>query len=413
MELIQIVIYVSIYIGLVATTFYILSFIKGREKTPLLFKDNELPKVSVIIPAYNEENTIEKTIKSILASDYPKEKLEVIIIDDGSKDNTFKTARKYESSFVRVYSQKNQGKGAALNFGLKKCHGEIFFSMDADTRVDSNSLKSMVRYFKDEKIMSVTPSMLIETPKNILQRIQYTEYILGLFLRKTFAFLNAIHITPGAFSAYRMSFIKEYGGYDVGNVTEDLELALRIQFNGYRIENDSNALVYTIAPSKFSHLLKQRRRWYVGLINNLWNYRKMINPKYGDMGMFVIPIALISIFFSVFVTFYLFIKTLLDVKKQILFLNSINFDLENTFKLNLHVVEKALFLLLTNPIIIFILLFVVVIGGYIFYASKKVGKMPGLVITLPLFILCFAILFGFWWLVSLPYILLNKKVSWK
>lgn len=413
MEIIQIIIYASIYVGLVATSFYILSFLEGRKKQPLLFKDDELPSVSIIIPVYNEEKTIEKTLKSALASDYPRDKFEIIIINNNSTDNTLKIAKQYEDKIVKVYTEKNQGKGFALNLGIKKSKGEFLVTMDADTRVEPYSLKSMIRYFKDKTVMSVCPAMVVDKPKNILQRVQYIEYVLGLFLRKTFAFLNAVHITPGAFSAYRREFFDKHGDYQVHNITEDLELALRIQYYGYRIENDPDAPAYTTAPDKFSHLLKQRRRWYVGLMKNLWDYRKMINIKYGDMGAFVIPIALISIFFSVVVTCYFFVKTVFDVKKELLFLNSINFDFPSILDVNLHFIERCLFLLFTNPTFIFILVFMVFLGAYIFYASKKLGKVSGIVINLPLFFILFAVLFGFWWIISLIYIFLNKKVSWK
>ena len=197
------------------------------------------------------------------------------------------------------------------------------------------------------------------------------------------------------------------------NITEDLELALRIQYYGYRIENDPDAPVYTTAPSKFSHLLKQRRRWYVGLMRNLWDYRKIISSKYGDMGTFVIPIALLSIFFSVVITCYFFIKTIFDVKKELLFLNSINFDFSSAFDLNIHFIERYLFLLFTNPVFIFIIVFMIVVGFYISYASKKIGRVSSIAINLPLYFIGFAVLFGFWWIISLIYIFLNKKVSWK
>ena len=266
MDFVTIIIYLSIYIGLIATSFYVLSFIADKKKKREFLTDNELPFVSVIIPAYNEEKSIAETIKSVLASNYPR--FEVIVIDDGSKDNTLKIAKKFIEKGVKVFSKKNGGKGSALNFGLKKAKGEIIFTMDADTFADPKSMKKMVRYFKNKDVMCVSPAMVIHNAKSILQRIQSIEYLLGLFLRKTFAALNAIYITPGAFSAYRKSFFDEYGGFDEGNITEDLEMALRIQFKGYIIENCPEAPVYTIAHKRFKPLLIQRRRWYFGIIKN-------------------------------------------------------------------------------------------------------------------------------------------------
>ncbi len=413
MEFIKLIIYVSIYIGLVSTTFFILSFYFGGKKKKLLYSDDELPKVSVIIPAYNEEKSIEATIKSILASDYPKDKFQVIVIDDGSKDNTFKLAKKFEKFGVKVYTKKNGGKGTALNYGLKKVNGEIVFSMDADTYVEEKCVKQMVRFFKNKNVMCVSPSILVLNPKNILQRVQYTEYIMGLFLRKAFSNVNAIHITPGAFSAYRKSFFDKYGGYDEGNITEDLELAMRIQFNGFLIEHSPESPAYTIAPNKFTHLLKQRRRWYAGLLKNSMKYYKLISPKYGDLGMFVIPIAWISVFFAVFITLYSMFKLIFEIKDEILFLNSINFDFQGIFNINYYIIERFLFLYFSNPVIIFIMVFIFFMAGYLLYASKKIGKISSPLINLPLFFLFFSVLFGFWWIVSLFYVIFNKDISWK
>ncbi len=268
MEFIEFVIYASIYTGLFATSFYILSFLAGQKVKKELFKDSELPKVSILIPVYNEGKTVEMTLKSILTSNYPKEKFEVIVVDDGSDDDTLRYIKKFESKIVRVFSKKHGGKGKALNFAIKKAKGEIVFSMDADTLVKPWSVKNMVKYFKKKEVMCVTPAMTVYKPKGLLQKIQYVEYLTGLFLRKSFSSLNAIHVTPGAFSAYRKSFFDKYGGYDEDNITEDLELSLRVQFKGYIIENAPEAPAYTIAPKTFVSLLKQRRRWYVGLMKN-------------------------------------------------------------------------------------------------------------------------------------------------
>jgi len=411
MQLITIVIYLSIYIGLIATTFYILSFAAGTKKKKLLYTDDELPSVSVIIPAYNEEESIAKTIKSISKSDYPN--FEIIVVDDGSTDNTLKIAKSFECGKIRVFHKENGGKGTALNLGIKKARGKIIFTMDADTIVDSQSMKKMVRFFKDSQVMSVTPAMVLCKPKTIFQRIQYTEYLLGLFLRKAFASLQSIYITPGAFSAYRKSFFEKFGGYAVGNITEDLEMGLRIQYNGYRIENCPEAPAYTNSPKTFKAVMIQRRRWYFGLLKNLWDYRRIIGTKYGDLGTFVIPIALISIFFSVFATTYLFFKTLFDVKDNLLFYQSVNFDFSNLFNINAYMVERSLFLFFSNPVVLFIILFMCVLGFYMYYASRKIGKLSNLVTNILLFYLFFSILFGFWWIVSIFYTIFSKTVKWR
>ena len=414
MEFITIVIYTSIYIGLVATAFYILTFIADIKREREFFTEDELPKVSVIIPAYNEEKTIQLTIDSILKSDYPKDKLDILIVDDGSSDKTYERASEYENKGIRIFKQEvNGGKGKALNKGIKESRGDFIFTMDADTIVDKKSLKTMTRYFKNPEVMSVTPAMVTREAKTIMQRIQSVEYLTGLFLRKTFAALNAIHITPGAFSAYRKSFFEKHGGYDEDNITEDLEVALRIQYHKYTIENAPEAPAYTIPPADFNSLLKQRRRWYVGLIKNTWNYKKLFGKEYGDMGMFVLPIAWIGIFFAVFLTIYYTVEITHNLILEILFYNSINFDVFNQIEFNVYLFERIFFQVFTTPAIWFILIFLIMIFFYLRYATKKIGKTESLYLNVPIFMALFAILFGIWWVVSVFYVVFNREVSWK
>ncbi len=411
MEFITIIIYLSIYIGLVATSFYILTFISDKKKKRVFFNEDELPFVSVVIPAYNEEESIARTIESILASDYPD--FEIFVIDDGSKDNTLKIAKQFENDKIKVFHKENEGKGSALNFGIKRAKGEIIFTMDADTLVAPQSMKNMVKYFKNDKVMSVTPAMVIYKPKTILQRIQHVEYLLGLFLRKVFAALNSIYIAPGAFSAYRKSFFDKYGGFKKAYLTEDLEMSLRIQFKGYINENCSNAPAYTKAPKDFKSTLIQRKRWYIGLIRNTIDYRKILSSKYGDLGIFIMPIAWISIFFAVFLTIYFFFKILIQIKTEILFLQGINFDFVNFMNFNFYAIERFLFLFFTDPVIISILFFMTILGFYLYFGLKKVGKSSNLIINLPLFFLFFAFLFGFWWIISIIYTLFTKTENLK
>ena len=412
-ELFTIITYLSIYVGLIATTFYILSFRAYKKKEKMFFSDKELPFVSVIIPAYNEEKSIAGTIESILQTDYPKNKFEVIVVDDGSKDKTYKIALKYKKKGIRVFTKKNEGKGSALNLGISKSRGEIILTMDADTFVDPKSVRNMINYFKNEKVMAVTPTMLVHNPRSLWQKIQYMEYYLGVFLRKALATLGSVYVTPGALSAYKKKFFEKYGGYDVGNLTEDFEISLRIQSKGYIIENSEESPVYTIVPKTFRALLIQRRRWYRGYISNLWNYRKILGKKYGDLGLFVIPIAIISVVFAVIITLNLFFKILNKAVNEVLFLTNLGFDFSGFFEINLRIIERFFFLLFTNPIFLFVLLFLFIMKIYISWTKRRVGSNPGIIFNLYLFFVFFAVLFAFWWIVSIIYTLFNKKVAWR
>jgi len=413
MDIVIFLLYIAVFIGIMATAFYVLSFIEYGRRKPILFKDSEVPNVTIIIPAYNEEESIARTIKSILGVSYDRKKFEVIVVDDGSNDKTYEIAKKFEGKYVRVFTKENGGKASALNFGIEKSKGDIIFSMDADTIVTPHSVLEMAKFFKNPNIMSVTPAMLVAKPKSILQRIQQIEYALGIFLRKAFAALDSIYIAPGAFTAYRKTFFDKYGGYDIKNITEDLELALRIQYYGYKTENAPTASVFTNSPSKFKPLMIQRRRWYFGLIKNTIKYRKLFSHKYGDLGMFVMPIAWISILFSIIFLIRFIIKGFIKIKSSLVFIDNINYDFLSLLNFNLIALEKTLFIAFSSPMFLFVLLFLFILAFYLYYANKKAGaKNSNVIFNLILFIIFFAPLFAFWWIVSLFYAFFYKEIKW-
>jgi len=370
--------------------------------------------VSIIVPAWNEAKGIANTIKSILEIDYPKDKLEVIVVDDGSNDDTYKIAKQYESSRVRVFKlDRNSGKFAALNMGISKSKGEIIVTTDADNLyVQKDALKHMVAYFQDPEIMCVAPIIAIHNPKGILQRVQQIEYLLGVFLRKAFASMNAVHITPGAFSAYRKSFFEKYGGFRRGHLTEDMEMALRIQYNNFRIENSTKAVVYTTAPRKFNALLKQRNRWYTGLIRNLLDYRKVFSLKYGMMGFFVLPVAISTVLLSILLTSYVVVNSLLEFKKELILLQSVHFDIFSTH-INKFFIERYLFLMFSDPFVLFFIGFIMILVGYMLYAKTKVKKHSKIKLSIIYFIFLYSFLFAFWWIISAFYAVFNRKVNWR
>ena len=413
----SLMIYISVYIGLFAITFYFLSFLSRKEKPAEEFKEIELPKVSIIIPAWNEEKGIAGTISSAIALDYPKNKLEIIVIDDGSSDNTYLIAKEFEkkNKQVKVYkNEKNLGKGNTMNRAIQMSKGEIIVTMDADNIVvKGDILKKMISNFKDPRVMCIAPTTAIYNPKGILQRIQQVEYLLGTFLRKAFASMDAIHITSGAFSVYRKSFFDKYGLFDTTAITEDMEMALRIQYNNYHIANDLRAIAYTVAPNKFIPLMKQRRRWYTGLLRALWKYKNLFSRKYGSMGVIVIPIALITVLISVIITSYLVINSLFNLKKQLLLLNSVNFDFSNIFEFNKYAIERIFFTLISSPVVYFFVVFTLILIFYMLFAKKYVKEHSRIKLSIIFFILFYSFLFAFWWIVSIFYTLFNRKVSWR
>lgn len=413
-DFIRILVFISIYIGLFTLVYYLLSFV-GRK--PIIDKKISNPFVSIIVPAYNEEDALEKTVESLVELDYPRDKYEIIIVDDGSKDKTLQIARKLEKKFsiVQALHKKNGGKGSALNYGIKRAKGEYIISFDSDSMVVPGALKAMLPYFNNPKVMCVTPSMKVYKPKGALQRVQAIEYDLGIFLRKAFSNLNAIHVTPGPFSMYRRIFFEKHGGYDEHNITEDMEIALRIQSLNYKIANSPKSLVYTLAPNKFVPLIKQRRRWYFGQIRNLIKYKMMFGSKYGELGLLILPLAILSVLSTMIVTLYYLVKGALDTLNQIQLYSYIGFDFINNYQFKTYLLTLNIYRTFSEGIIIFGIFFFITTLLTLIVLNKKVksiDKPISTFISYVFFIFSYSILFTFWWTISIVYTITHKKISW-
>jgi cellulose synthase/poly-beta-1,6-N-acetylglucosamine synthase-like glycosyltransferase len=306
MDLVEILNYSVAFFTIFTTVFFLLLFFTYRHK---YYAGPEwsgwTPMVSVVIPAYNEGKTIEKCLDSLLALDYPKEMLEIIVVDDGSTDDTYEKVKKYEKKGVRVIRQKNAGKGAALNTGIGAASGKLVATMDADSCVTPDVIKELLPYFEDDEgVMAVTPSVKIAPGGSVIKEFQRIEYLMILFSRKLLSYIDAVPVTPGPFSMFRKKIFDEIGGFDEHNLVEDQEIALRIQENHYRIRSSvsDKATVYTDPPDNMKDLLLQRKRWQRGGVRNYWRYRGMIAREFGDFGLFFIPLnfATLGAFFIVF-----------------------------------------------------------------------------------------------------------------
>jgi len=407
-------VYVVSFLGIFLTVFYAMSlFLDYRTPKKL---SSKLYSLTIIIPAYNEEASIAATIESALNIDYPREKLEIIVVNDGSKDKTYEIAKKFESKqhpYVRVLTKPNGGKGSALNLGISKAKGEIVITMDADTFVNPDAVKEMMKHFYNDRVMAVTPAMMVYKPNKIWQRVQQIEYNLGVFLRKAFSTINAVHVTPGAFSAYRKVFFERYGSYDEHNITEDLEIALRIQSHHYIIENAPKAVVYTIAPSKFRELMIQRKRWYSGMIKNLMKYYFLFGTRYGILGILVLPLAILTVFSTIFLTGYTLSRSVDSLKEDLVSLNAVNFDFNNFYEFSKFAVQHHAYSILSQPVFVIFLVFVVFLTSIMIFSKYKTKFKDPFGYSLLLFIFTFSVLFSFWWILSLIYVLFNREIIWR
>ena len=399
--------YTIAYFGLFTAIFFLVTLLENKDniKNP---RPKKFPSVCIAVPAYNEENTIAKTIKSLLKLNYPKDKLEIIVIDDGSHDNTYKIASRFRRQGIKVLKKENGGKATALNLALKNTKAEFFASMDADSFVAQNSLKKMIGYFENPIIMAVTPSLKVYKPKNILQIIQFIEYLIGIFLRKIFAFVGSIHVTPGPFTVYRKKFFDKYGKYDVYNLTEDIEIALRIQSKGYEIENSVDANVYTVAPSKFRVLLNQRLRWYIGFTENVIRHSNLFNSKYGNLGLFILPASFISVILVILSLFYAaYILITKIIIQTYLNLNSINFQFWKLINIRF----DSFYLNISS--LTFISIIALLSGIIMIYIAKRLSKEKTNIKFFYLYhLVIYWILFGFWWTLAGIFMIFGKKVIW-
>ena len=260
-------------------------------------------RVAIIVPCWNEERTLAGTVDSLLALEYPRDKLSVVIVDDGSTDGTSAAAESYRAHpQVVLLHKKNGGKYTALNLGLEHIGRSADFigCLDADSFVAPSALREVVRVFEDPSIMAVTSLIRVDEPRTIMERVQSVEYITAGFLREVLGAINALFVTPGPFSIYRREVFEKLGPYRAAHQTEDLEIAMRMHSHGMRIGNTLGALVYTRAPRTFRRLFKQRVRWHYGFLRNAYDYRALfLRSRFGHVALFGIPAAIASIIGSI------------------------------------------------------------------------------------------------------------------
>jgi cellulose synthase/poly-beta-1,6-N-acetylglucosamine synthase-like glycosyltransferase len=256
--------------------------------------------VTVAIPAWNEAANIQETMQSALAMDYPHDRLELIVVNDGSSDQTEARARQIAAEngnrSIRVLSQPNRGKAAALNAALRAALGEFFSPMDADSLIRQDALRRIMPRFADPGVAAVLPLMKVRDPQSLLQKIQWCEYLLSAFYKRLMAALDCISIIPGPFSVYRTQVLVTLGGFDEKNITEDVELTLRLQHHHYKIAQVFDTEVRTAAPATWRQFRRQRNRWYKGTFLNGWRYRRMaFNSAYGDFGFIQMPRLIVEL----------------------------------------------------------------------------------------------------------------------
>ncbi|MBM3200553.1 glycosyltransferase family 2 protein [Candidatus Woesearchaeota archaeon] len=247
-----------------------------------LFKKNVFPnfepKISVVIPAYNEADHIRECLDSVVKADYPKGKVELIVVDDGSTDGTLGILKSYKR--VKVLKQKHLGKVEALNLGAKKSSHEFIVTIDADSTVDEDFFKEIVKPFSDSTVGATTGNSKVKNKDTFLGSFQNIEYHFNNMIRHSFstAFKNGIWFF-GALACYRKSALNKVGFFKKDTLSEDIDVSLELKNMGYKIMNLASAGGTTVAPTALRELYSQRSRWWTGVLQALFKHKSMFSLR--------------------------------------------------------------------------------------------------------------------------------------
>ncbi|MCC7290030.1 glycosyltransferase family 2 protein [bacterium] len=268
--------------------------------------------VSVVIPAWNEEVGVLKTVRTVLNNTY--ENVEIVIINDGSTDDTSGKVRAFIKLFRRlkvfhpwrrkrikfIDYKRNGGKGKALNKGIENSTGEIVLTIDADSVLERNAIENLVRYYYDDKIDGVVGNVVVANSRSIIGITQKLEYMFGFYFKRSHAVMGAEYIFGGACASFRRKVFKKIGLYDEKNKTEDIEMTMRFRFHGYNCTYAEDVVCFTEGASDVVGLIRQRERWKKGRMDTFIKYRNMFfstDKKHNKpLTFFVLPFALLSEF---------------------------------------------------------------------------------------------------------------------
>lgn len=409
----EILAYPFLFLGLYFEVFMLLTFLSAPAKERRLrVPSSHTPKIAIIVPCWNEQDTIGGTVTSLLALDYPKDRLEIILVNDGSTDNTKQVMDSYAGNpQITVIHKENGGKHTAINMGIEVAEDAEFVGcLDADSFVAPDALREMIPCFEDPKVAAATPAMSVFQPKNLLEQMQNAEYIIGIAARHALSAVNGIYVTPGPFSFYRRSVIEELGGFRHAHQAEDMEMALRIQRAGYEIENAPRSRVYTKVPRSVPKLIKQRTRWTTGFLRNVMtDYRDLVgNPKFGTLGLLVLPLGFVAIIGGAFLFFVALVSLVLNTINAYTVTEGVplSYTLLPRFSIEWFYIP-ATFLLLTSVVVGVLSVSLLLIGRHVSNTPAKI--LLGIIG----YTFIYAFIAPFWLMRSMYDVLTGKRRAWR
>ncbi|MGB9842273.1 MAG: glycosyltransferase family 2 protein [Candidatus Bathyarchaeales archaeon] len=258
--------------------------LKRKSKSPEYFT----PKVSLIIPAHNEEKAIERAVTSALEVDYPNK--EIIVVDDGSTDRTYQLAYPYaQKGLIKLLRRESASgsKAGALNYGVLFARGDVIVTVDADTLIERDAIKEIVKPLANPKVSAVSGNVRIlageHGGQNLLVKLQAYEYLLSLELGRRFnSLIGTLLIISGAFGAFWKSNIVNLGQYDKDTITEDFDITVKMRKLGKRLVFAENAIAWTFAPETWRSWIRQRVRWTKGQVETLKKHSDIFSKKKYD-----------------------------------------------------------------------------------------------------------------------------------
>lgn len=303
--------WVKYYLFLLISPFYpIREKLRKVKAFKKLAKEGKLvnfnPKVSVIIPAWNEEVGILKTIKSVLSNDY--DNVEIMVVNDGSTDNSDKIIKNFikylktnnipgHEDITYIYKE-NGGKGHALNAGIERSSGDIILTMDADSAIESDGIRNLVNYYADPEIMAVVGNVKVANNNTIVGLLQQLEYYFGFYFKRAYSLLGSEYIFGGACASFRREVFEKLGLFDVSNKTEDIEMSMRTRYAGMKCTYAENVITYTEGASNIFGLINQRVRWKKGRFDTFWQYKSIFFSTQDDhnatLSFFILPLAMLA-----------------------------------------------------------------------------------------------------------------------
>lgn len=394
--------------------FLLLTFLERRKEiipTDIHPDKVTLPPVTIVVPCWNEENTVAKTVGSLLALDYPKDKLHILLVDDGSVDNTWNEMQKFKDTpQIEMIQKENGGKHTAMNIGIQNAKTPFIGCLDADSFTEPDALRKIMAHFKDPTVMAVSPSILAYKPENFIQKAQNVQYDMAVFIKKLLGMINGIHVTPGPFSFYRKEVFEKIGLYRKAHNTEDMEIAYRMQVNKMKIAQCHDAFVYSVVPRTIKTLFMQQLRWMYGFINNTLDYRKYLFKKeYGTFSMFTVPWGTLGAF-SVIIFFV--ISTISIISRVVKYAQQLLVTDFFVPSLSTRVAIDPFFID-TRPLTFITILLTISVFGMVLAGMRMRQKQPLPNISFLYFLLVYSVIAPFWFLKALYNTLLSRETTWR